>query len=47
MYASSALQRRVYIRQNGPGLFVLHILPTAFFVFESVLELLAVGHGDT
>jgi hypothetical protein len=32
-------------RPLGPGLFVLHVLPLAFFVFESVLVLLAVGHS--
>jgi hypothetical protein len=32
-------------RPSDRGLFVIHVLPTAFFVFEPVLVLLAVGHG--
>jgi hypothetical protein len=35
------------IDPSDRGLFVLHVLPTAFFVFEPVLVLLALGHDGT
>jgi hypothetical protein len=37
----------MYIRQGGPGLFVLLILPAGLLVFDPVLVLLAVGHGGS
>jgi hypothetical protein len=37
----------VYIREVGPGLFVLLILPLGLLVLEPVPVLLAVGHGGT